>query len=421
MRFKCELQLSYYKNPSYKPTKGKAHISLAKKIPQKTGFLNEASTVHYLIVSSGTGSKLRDTRYKLDENVLEVTKKFSNHGMTTLKFLDPPHSLSISNGNPEDIRKLVCILERMQRDESSSSEDFEPLSSMRPITLKDIQPNPTLIDISSKTKYPLTLLPQSLKKFKATHVGLVKFDERLSRLNNLRELDLSNNKLKELPSCINQMKLTSLVLTHNHLERLPEEFGIGQLAEHLCNLDLSCNNISTLHMEFYGFHELRSLDLSTNNLTELHPNLQLFEKLLSLKLHSNLLISLPFSVYKLKMLNHLDITNNPFTGTGVKSNHGNVSLPSLFELAFRKLKSQPNKIELFRNMIPFRLIAKLDAGVKCICKKYFYDTFLTFFSRPRNFDLKCSTILFTPSTQVSLEIPLCTANCIRHVEQYKLT
>ena len=418
MRFKCELQLSYYKNPNYKPTKGKAHISLAKKVPQKTVFLNEASTVHYLIVSSGTGSKLRDTRYKLDENIMEVTKKFSNQGMTTLKFSDPPHSLSISKGNPDDINKLVFILERMQLDEKDISEDFEPLSSMCPIRLKDIRPDPTSINVSSKSKYPLTVLPQSLNKFKATHVGLVKFDGRLSRLKDLRELDLSMNKLKELPKCINQMKLSSLVLISNHLESLPEEFGTGQLAEHLTNLDLSNNNISALCMEFYGFSELLSLNLSSNKLTELNPNLILFQKLESLRLHSNSLISLPISIYKLKKLSLLDITQNPFNGTGVKSSHGNVSLPSLFELAFRKLKSKPDIIRCFRKMIPFRLIKKLDAGFQCPCRKFFYDTFLTFFSRPRDFDLKCHNILLSPGTQVSLEIPLCTANCIKHVNQY---
>ena len=418
MRFKCEIQLSYYKSPNNKPTKGKAHISLAKKVPQKTGFLKEASTVHYLIVSIGTGAKLRDTRYKLDENVLEVTKKFLNHGMTTVKFSEPPHTLSISKGKPEDIQKLVFILERMQLDEIHSSEDFEPLSSMCPIKLKDLRSDPTNLDVNSKAKYPLTVLPQSLEKFRATGIGLVKFDERLSRLNSLRELDLSMNKFKELPNCINQMKLKSLVLRDNRLECLPEEFGTGQLAENLTNLDLSSNNISTLSLEFYGLCELSTLNLSSNKLTELHPNLAMFRKLQSLELQSNLLISLPISIYKLKKLSYLDITYNPFSGTGVKSKHGNVSLPSLFELAFRKLKSKPRIIELYKKMMPIRLIKKLDAGFECICGNFFYDTFLTFFSR--NFDLKCNTILMSPHAQISLETPLCSAKCIKYLGRYKL-
>eukprot|EP00800_Vazella_pourtalesii_P023218 TRINITY_DN9295_c2_g1_i1.p1 TRINITY_DN9295_c2_g1~~TRINITY_DN9295_c2_g1_i1.p1 ORF type:complete len:420 (-),score=64.26 TRINITY_DN9295_c2_g1_i1:184-1443(-) len=416
MRFQCEIQLSYHKNPSYKPNRGKALISLAKKTPQASNQHTDPSPVHYLVVSSRTGSRLSDTRYKLDENILSVTKKFCKDGMTTLKLEEPPHTLSISKAEPGDIQKLVRVLEMIQHGDTESNDEFEPLSSMCPIKLKDIKPNPTSMVVSSKSKYPLTTLPQSLERFTAEGVELVKFDQRLSRLKNLRQLDLSANSIRELPDCINEMKLTDLWLPHNQLERLPEAFGTGQLAKHLIDLDLSNNNISTLRIEFYGFRELRYLYLFSNNLTELHPNLQSFQNLKTLNINLNKLKSIPISIYKLRNLDHLDITGNPFTDGGVKSKHGNISLPCLFELAFRKLKSSPKIIELFRKSIPPLLQNKLDQGTECPCGKYFYDTYLTYYSY-KAFDLQCRTV-YKPH-KVTLEIPLCAAKCINKVEQYK--
>ena len=416
MRFQCEIQLSYHKNPTYKPNRGRALISLAKKTPQASFQHTDPSPVHYLVVSSRTGSRLSDTRYKLDENILGVTKKFCKDGMTTLKLEEPPHTLSISKAEPGDIRKLVRVLEMIQYGDTESNDEFEPLSSMCPIKLKDIKPNPTSMVVESKSKYPLTTLPQSLEKFTAEDLGLLKFDLRLSRLKNLKSLNLSSNSIRELPDCINEMRLTGLWLCHNLLESLPEAFGTGQLAKHLTDLDLSNNKISTLRIEFYGLRELRHLSIFSNNLTELHPNLQLFGNLRTLNIYSNKLKSIPVSIYKLKYLDHLDITINPFTDGGVKSNHGNVSLPSLFELAFRRLKSYPSRIEKFRSVIPPLLQNKLNQGTECPCGRYFYDTYLTYYSY-KTFDLVCRTVC--KPNKVTLEIPLCAAKCIDKVEQYK--
>ncbi|KAI6652830.1 Leucine-rich repeat protein 1-like [Oopsacas minuta] len=418
MRFQCELQLSYHKNPTYKPNKGKAYISLAKKTSQSSFHHNDTSPVHYLVVSSCIGSRLHDTRYKLDENILNINKKFCMHGMTTLKLLEPPHTLSISKAKPEYIQKLVRIIEMIQREEMAFSDEFEPLSAMRPIKLKDLKANPTSMNIYDKEKYPLTTLPQSLLKFTASNTKLFKFDLRLTRLKNLNELNLSSNFIKTLPDCINEMRLTSLILENNKLECLPEAFGTGLLANHLTLLDLSHNEISALRMEFYGFSELRTLDISSNLITELHPNLQLFQKIRDLILQSNQLKSIPISIYKLKNLGVLDLTQNPFIVEGVKSNHGNVSLPPLFELAFRKLKSNPKIIKLFRDNIPPLLLKKLDAGIQCACGRYFYNTFLTFYSRQK-FDLRCDKIYLSQKSQITVEIPLCMSKCIKMVEQYK--
>ena len=416
MRFQCEIQLSYHKNPTYKPNRGKALISLAKKIPQTSHQHTDPSPVHYLVLSSRTGSRLSDTRYKLDENILGVTKKFCKDGMTTLKLEEPPHTLSISKAEPGDIHKLVRVLEMIQHGDAESTDEFEPLSSMCPVKLKDLKPNPTSMVVKSKSNYPLTALPQSLENFTAEDVGLLKFDLRLSRLKNLKSLDLSSNSIRELPDCINEMKLTGLWLCQNQLERLPEAFGTGQLAKHLTDLDLSNNKISTLRIEFYGFRELRHLHIFSNNITELHPSLQLFQNIRTLNLSGNKLKSIPITIYKLKNLDYLDITLNPFTNDGVKSNHGNVSLPSLFELAFRKLKSTPSRIELFRNLIPPLLQNKLNQGTECPCGKYFYDTYLTYYSY-KTFELECRSV--SKPNKVTLEIPLCAAKCINKVEQYK--
>ena len=425
MRFTCDLQLSYHECPSFKPVKTRAQLSLAKKNPEKRGrFSTESSETHYLVIYSGsskTGSKLRDTRYKLDGNVVELSTKFIAKGMTTIKFREPPHSVSISSGDADEVKKLVRVLENIKIEEPESSDDFESLSSMIPVKLKDIQPNPTSMRIHHKSTYPLTVLPPSLKTFEAIRIELRIFDSRLAQLKNLKKLDLSGNKIKVLPSLINEMALTQLSMADNRLEELPDKFGTGLLAEHLTDLDLSSNEISTLRLDFFGFYSLYSLNLSSNKLTEIHPNLKLFQKLKILKLHRNNLKSLPISIFKLS-LDDLDLTSNPFDSDGIKSDHGNVYLPPLFELAFRTLKSNMDIVERFKKVraIPVVLLKKLEnAGIQCPCGKYFYDTFLTFYSQRSLDKLNCNQLAL-PNHQVTLEIPLCAPRCVGSVRRYQL-
>ena len=84
---------------------------------------------------------------------------------------------------------------------------------------------------------------------------------------NLHELDLSRNRLKEIPSDIKLLKkLKRLVLFKNKIETLPAE--IGQL-ENLESLIINQNELESLPEEIGNLKKLRYLDMWSNNISVL--------------------------------------------------------------------------------------------------------------------------------------------------------
>lgn len=119
--------------------------------------------------------------------------------------------------------------------------------------------------------------------------NLDEFPEALSKVSsNLRNLDLSANKISSVPSCIGNFKsLKTLNLGHNRLSRLPEE--LGQLIK-LETLVLCGNRLTQLPAGLNKLKALKELDLSKNRLTEF-----------------------PLSLTQLRQLNLVDMSGNKLT------------------------------------------------------------------------------------------------------------
>ena len=123
---------------------------------------------------------------------------------------------------------------------------------------------------------------------------LEEFPEALQKVSgNLRNLDLSNNKITSIPRWIANFKaLKTLNLSGNQLNSLPEEIGhlpklenliiskncltgalpksLGKL-KNLKELDASCNRIKEFPVSLAGLNHLNSLDLSSNKISAI-PN-----------------------------------------------------------------------------------------------------------------------------------------------------
>ena len=89
---------------------------------------------------------------------------------------------------------------------------------------------------------------------------------------NLQLLDLSRNRIREVPPEIGMLKkLKKLILERNKIESLPAE--IGEL-EDLRELVINRNELITLPTEIGNLAKLRYIDMWSNNITELPRSME---------------------------------------------------------------------------------------------------------------------------------------------------
>ena len=105
----------------------------------------------------------------------------------------------------------------------------------------------------------------------------------VEELTDLKDLDLSRNRLVSLPDGLRSLKLTHVGLSNNSLTSLP------------INIDVT---------------QLRSLDLDSNLITALPPDFKYLAKLEELRINHNLLDSLPADLSSLDSLRRLSVADN---------------------------------------------------------------------------------------------------------------
>lgn len=129
--------------------------------------------------------------------------------------------------------------------------------------------------------------------------GLEKFPPELAKVaNNLRNLDLSGNKLVLLPVNVGAFKmLKNLTLTKNRLTSLPDD--MGKLTK-LENLQLSYNAIQTIPETFQQLKNLKEIYLAGNKLTKFPSCLCGLKQLNILDLSANSIREVPDSVGSLE-------------------------------------------------------------------------------------------------------------------------
>jgi internalin A len=122
-------------------------------------------------------------------------------------------------------------------------------------------------------------------------------------------LDLSVNQLSSLhPQILQLSQLQRLYLSRNNLRSLPPE--IGQLTQ-LQRLNLSHNNLRSLPPQILQLSQLQQLDLSDNHLSSLPPEIGQLSQLQRLYLSDNHLSSLSPEIGQLSQLQRLYLHGNP--------------------------------------------------------------------------------------------------------------
>ena len=156
----------------------------------------------------------------------------------------------------------------------------------------------------------------------------------------ITNLNLSNNKLTQLPVEIGQLsQLTMLDVSYNNLTQLPVE--IGQLTQ-LTTLHLSHNKLSQLPVEIGELTQLTSLHLSNNKLTHLPVEIGNLIQLTTLYLQNNKLTHLPVEIGQLTQLTTLDLSTNNLTQLPVEIWH--LTQLTILYLSRNKLTHLPVEI-----------------------------------------------------------------------------
>jgi Leucine-rich repeat (LRR) protein len=154
----------------------------------------------------------------------------------------------------------------------------------------------------------------------------------------LTDLDLSKNRLRELPASVGALQnLRRLNLSENILEQLPRTFGECASLE---DLDLSNNKLSDLPLEIQLLQRVTRVDLRFNQI-EHPPMLAGATSLRELYLGSNRIAQLVNCGFAPTGLRILDVRDNKIKDLGPVIVFYCVSLPLfLFEVSSRLQRIQ---------------------------------------------------------------------------------
>lgn len=128
------------------------------------------------------------------------------------------------------------------------------------------------------------------------------------RLNNLKQLNLSNSFMFQVPVDLNRLQnLQVLSLSHCNLQELPA--GLAEL-QNLHTLVADHNNLSSIPAKFEDLRSLERLELSANCLVQLPDSFFTLKALRVLNLSANRIKELPKEIENLEQLEELGFSYN---------------------------------------------------------------------------------------------------------------
>lgn len=207
----------------------------------------------------------------------------------------------------------------------------------------------------------------SLPKLKTLNLNdnpLESLPEGILKLPKLTQLDVSDSHFTQVPEVIFSLKRLQKLVIGGHIHRYmklgkPAEWGFATLDErlfqltNLSSLDVSGNRMSNLPPGLGALKKLKSLDLSHNKFPTLPADVGQLSKLTTLKLHGTAISTLPTTLESLTVLRVLKLDGAPLTYVPAAL----LSLPALSAASKRALEhyagaSKPAFEEDWRTTIP---------------------------------------------------------------------
>ena len=153
--------------------------------------------------------------------------------------------------------------------------------------------------------------PEKVQRFLLRDNMIKTLDMELGRMENLEELDASQNKLVKLPDALQNLKrLTVLNLTENCLLEVPQV--LGKMADQGCLqvFNASRNQISTVSEKLEKLKDLRVFDVSKNQIRQIPKTIGLWSDLREFLVSENQITDFPLELCNLPRLVVLNISHN---------------------------------------------------------------------------------------------------------------
>ena len=199
----------------------------------------------------------------------------------------------------------------------------------------------------------------------------------ITKLTNLTKLDLSENQLSKMPVEITQLvNLTALYLGGNQISELPDE--VTKLTN-LTTLFLSRNQLSKMPVEITQLTNLNRLDMDGNQLSKLPAEMTKLTNLIMLDLSRNQFSKLPIEITQLVNLATLDLSGNQLSELPAEITQL-VDLTALF-LSRNQLMKLPAEITQLANLAMLSLSGNQFSELPAEITQF---TNLTRFSLSRN-------------------------------------
>ena len=297
---------------------------------------------------------------------------------------------------------------------------MKPSQDQIPVHLPELPNARDLLHIDERPKLKLTItqrqnyplrdgFPSTVETLVIQNCMLAKVDSRIIELVHLRILDLTHNKIRELPSSLaNLDKLAELRLAENRLSSFPSSICQTSLSCSLKTLDLSDNQLVSLPAQFGEMVGLVSLNLANNQLHTLPYTFHRLRALQKLLLLNNKLRCLPCNMHYLH-LDTLDVSGNEFANEkSVCIMQSRLGVLSLMELCSRVMNCY--RIQYNSSCLPLHLCSFLDACRTCMCGKPCFVSFEHCLG-PVDSRRMARTVITDSSRDIPMEAFLCSIEC----------
>ena len=208
-------------------------------------------------------------------------------------------------------RELVLRRDSLGEEEAEAVESGRDESLYTIVTLNHLQVSGFA---GLKTLSPKVSQLGGLLQLILTHNGLQSLPDEIDALSKLKLLDVSQNQLKGLPQslyCLSSLQtllLGSNCLTDACFPTLPETDGLFPSLHHV---DLTHNKLTELPSFVYSSGNISELLASDNDIALLQPSLGALSNLKQLEMKRNKLTLLPYEITSCAKLKSIGFEDNP--------------------------------------------------------------------------------------------------------------